>query len=445
MLDEKTAPAVTDSRATSRPEPTPKPELFVIVLVGDTGLNAHAMPVNPTKARRHGRGYPWEFTTRGIKDLIDGHINFANIETVVTEDNRLRPGGKRFTFKMHPNGARHLVDIGFNVFSLANNHTADYGVGGIRDSIRHTEALRTSGLRAHAGLGLDRARAIQPDIFTVGRARFAFSAMGIGARQPGTARAGEKKPGQVNIYGERDYNSVVDALASAPADFRILSMHFGAERSVRPLPGQVRKWRDATQYDRDIDLIVGHHAHVVQGVQMNRGKLIFYGLGNFLHMGMQDMGKFNACRDYGLLARVFVVRQPNGSFETKAVQAVPLIDMHLNARPITGKRGHQRIEILNELARELDAPESGSRGVRFTPQSDGSGLFCTPDAANGPGRLAALCKGYTPPPEISAARKRRIRQMCASAPRVAKARKTPRKRAQRKRKVWDGRSAFSRN
>ncbi len=425
----------------------PKPELFVLVLVGDTGLNAHNQKVRPAKAIRHGRGYDWDWTTRKIAPLIDGHVNFANVETVVTDHNKHYPSPKSFNFRMHTNGARHLVDVGFNVFSLANNHSADYGRDGVRDTLKNAEILRTAGLRAYAGLGLDRASAIKSQTFSIGQARFGFAAMGIGARQPGPSRAGVNKPGQVNIYGKEDFNAVVDDLVEVSADFRILSMHFGAERNVRPLPGQVKKWRDDVQVGRGIDLIVGHHAHVVQGVQITDGKLIFYGLGNFLHMGMQDMSKFNACRDYGLLARVFVVRQPDGTMEAQAVQVVPLTDMHLQARAHPVKSAGRRIDILNMLAEELDDDLAGSRGVRFAKQVDGSGLYCRPSAAQGPGRLGKLCADFVPAPSLTITQRRRLRGMCSYTPRVASRKKAGSRRAsksKKRRKKWTGRNVFNR-
>ena len=56
-----------------------------------------------------------------------------------------------------------------------------------------------------------------------------------------------------------------------------------------------------------IDLIVGHHAHVVRGVEF-AASLIFYGLGNFLHLGTANMTSSGICRDYGLMARVHLRR-----------------------------------------------------------------------------------------------------------------------------------------
>ncbi|MGI9406038.1 MAG: CapA family protein [Hyphomicrobiaceae bacterium] len=420
---------------------TDRDEVFVIVLVGDTGLNASRQRVRPNAAVRHGKRYGWPWTTKHVAPLIDGHLNFANIETVVTARNSLSPRNKLYNFRMHPNGLRHLVDTGFNLLSLANNHSADYGRRGILDTLKHADRLRSAGLRAHAGLGRDRAGAVAAKAFRIDGGRFAFAAMGIGAGAPGVARAGARKPGQVSIHDKRVFFDVVDGLAQSQADFRILSMHYGQEREVYPAEHQVRRWRDEVLVGRDIDLIVGHHTHVAQGVQMTNGKLIFYGLGNFLHLGTQDMSKFNACRDYGLLARVFVVRDATGAMTAQAVQVVPLTDMHLQPRPMTGKRARRRIDVLNFLVSKLDDEIAGSRGVRFAKQVDGSGLFCRPGAENMPGRAGTLCEGFVAPDELAPSTRSRLSRLCRSR-RVAVGVKKRRFRKRARRKVRRKLSSF---
>ncbi|MGI9405914.1 MAG: hypothetical protein ACR2O4_06045, partial [Hyphomicrobiaceae bacterium] len=73
-------------------------DVFVIVLVGDTGLNASRQRVRPNRAVRHGKPYAWRWTTKHVAPLIDGHLNFANIETVVTARNSLSPRNKLYKF-----------------------------------------------------------------------------------------------------------------------------------------------------------------------------------------------------------------------------------------------------------------------------------------------------------------------------------------------------------
>src|SRR6185295_18328272 len=136
-----------------------------------------------------------------------------------------------------------------------------------------------------------------------------------------------------------------------------------------------------------IDLVVGHHQHVVAGVEITRGKLIFYGLGNFLHLGTQDMSAFDICRDYGLIARVHLAASPSGAFIVRAVEAIPIRRMHIRTTRLAPEDSADRIHVLNHLAEALDNPAAGSWGVRFAPQPDGRGLYCAPDAQNDAGAI----------------------------------------------------------
>ena len=93
-------------------------------------------------ARRHQGGFhTWAETTSQIDDDINGDLNFTNIETIVTDRNDLAPDHKEqsgpFNFRIHPKGLRHLVVKGFNLLSLANNHSMDYGVPGRRRRCEH--------------------------------------------------------------------------------------------------------------------------------------------------------------------------------------------------------------------------------------------------------------------------------------------------------------------
>jgi poly-gamma-glutamate synthesis protein (capsule biosynthesis protein) len=171
---------------------------------------------------------------------------------------------------------------------------------------------------------------------------------------------------------------------------RLLSVHFNQEMAVRPSPEDARRLREVVQR-HGIDLVAGHHAHVVAGVQSVGEALIFYGLGNFAHPGMQDMGRYGVCRDYGLLARIHYSRAPGERFSVRAIEVVTLDDMHAGPRPRTGSDGAARIAVLNHLAEGLDHGE-GARGVRFRPRADGTGLYCAEGAADEGGRIGALCR-----------------------------------------------------
>jgi hypothetical protein len=139
---------------------------------------------------------------------------------------------------------------------------------------------------------------------------------------------------------------------------------------------------------------------VVRGVELAGRSLIFYGLGNFLHHGTADMTGKGVCRDYGLMARVHLKEGKGGKLSLRAVEAIPVTDTHFRPRRMTGVAGATRIHALNYLASTLDDDQSGARGLRFTPQEDGSGLYCVAEAKNDGGRIGSLCKSYGPAPAI---------------------------------------------
>ena len=139
------------------------------------------------------------------------------------------------------------------------------------------------------------------------------------------------------------------------------------------------------------------------------------------------------------------MREPDGTTTAQAVQVVPLTDMHLQPKPLIGKAAGRRIDFLNALATKLDDETTGSQGVRFEKQLDGSGLFCAADAKDGPGRLGSLCQDFTPARLFTSAERRRLLGMCGAAPRVSSNRSSKKQRRVRKQKrvkVWTGADVF---
>jgi poly-gamma-glutamate synthesis protein (capsule biosynthesis protein) len=374
-----------------------------IVLVGDVGLNRSNQPVEATGARRGGF-LTWEATTAGIAEDINGDLNFMNVETVVTDRNDLprdtKGQGGPFNFRMHPNGLRHLVSRGFNLLSLANNHSMDYGVPGLQETLKHVGALEQERLAVATGIGMNRDAAAAPKRVNVKGSDVAFASIGIVTNNLERHRAGPNQPGQIAYRFDEDFADVRRRLLAAPAAYRILSIHYGEEGKVRADAKQIAEWRGEAALRDGIDLIVGHHAHVVRGVEIAGQSLIFYGLGNFLHHGTADMTGKGICRDWGLMARVHLKRAADGKLALRALEAIPVTDTHIRPRRLAGNMGHARIHALNYLAATLDNEAAGGRGVRFTPQADGSGLFCVAGAEADGGTIGGLCQGYRPAPAI---------------------------------------------
>ena len=103
------------------------------MLAGDAGFNPSDAQVDAKGVHKGRAVTPFTDMTSGIANDIDGDLAFANLETVVTDRNDLAPqkkGGDKdapFHFRSHPAAVKALIDLGFNLFSLANNHAVDYG------------------------------------------------------------------------------------------------------------------------------------------------------------------------------------------------------------------------------------------------------------------------------------------------------------------------------
>jgi len=399
------------------PMPAAKPErrTLIITVAGDLGFGGHMQPVRGGGAVRHGGTIPWPELTARIRPLIDGDLNFANLETVVTERNDLRAESKTFNFRSHPDGVRHIASLGINLLSTANNHSMDFGATGAFDTLAHLDRIRDAGkLKAHAGLGRNREEAGRPQLVDVRGGRIAFSAVGIVSGGFPLHRAGDNRPGQMAYQSPEDFADVTERLAAADAQYRILSVHHGAERQVVADATAIRKFRHEAVRERGIDLVVGHHAHVVQGIEMVDGRLIFYGLGNFLHPGMQNMATQGICRDYGLLARIHLATGDDGRFQVRAVEIVPLTDMHFKPARMLGAQAAERVNVLTYLAGGLDDPRSGARGVRFAAQTNGTGLYCAAGAGDDPGRVGELCRGWSGPDALTPAQRSRVASSCGT-------------------------------
>ncbi len=292
------------------PQPS-APDRLTIVLVGDTGFNPTDAKVDPAGVRKGKRKLSFTDTLAGISGDIDGDLAFVNLETVVTDRNDLVPEGKgegAYHFRSHPAALHALIAAGFNLFSLANNHAYDYGAPGIEETLYHLAVANSGKAIAYAGIGADLDEAIRPGCLDLGGTRIAFSAIGIITGDRPQYRAGPNKPGQASYRDRADFEAAVNKLAAMPADYRILSIHYGLEGRVVPDERQLADWRGFAAGDKGIDLIIGHHPHVAQGVELDGKSLIFYGLGNFLHPGTAELTHFGICRDYGLMAKVHLAR-----------------------------------------------------------------------------------------------------------------------------------------
>lgn len=219
---------------------------------------------------RHGAD--WLFA--GVKNELDGvDIAFCNLEcTLSTRGVQQR---RKFQFRADPGLAGSLRDGGFDVVSLANNHTLDYGREALIDTIA---AVRKAGMTA-VGAGENRADALRMQVVERGGLKVGFLAYtdlpndGV-VRLPGKPTVAgvdlAELPGQV-----RD--------AAGKCDVLVVSVHWGVEYMKTPTERQRRIAQVCIS--NGADLILGHHPHVLQTVEMYKDRPIVYSLGAFVWDG----------------------------------------------------------------------------------------------------------------------------------------------------------------
>lgn len=344
----------------------------VLTMGGDVNFNRNRLGTHPLGVTYDKNVVPWKSLTHSIRPLINGDLNFANIETVVTDDNSLINEQKAFAFMSHTNSIRHLIEIGFNLFNLANNHTYDYGQTGIEKTLMEFQKLKQDHRNIiYAGVA-DRPTLLQPEVFSVNGIRIAFA--GISIMDPRFSATMDRN-GLLNIRSDKDFQSLMAAFKKTQADFKILSTHFGVEGKVTLDPGQKTRYEYALQQG-DINLIIGHHPHVARPIQNRAGRFIFYSLGNYLMLGSADITKKqDTYADWGMFARLYLERDPRtGKVKIDAAEVIPLTNTHSRATPMSSNNAAIRIEGLNVLSmQELGADEALDLKI---DSLSGKGVFC---------------------------------------------------------------------
>ncbi|HEX8863225.1 MAG TPA: CapA family protein [Actinomycetes bacterium] len=208
------------------------------------------------------------------KVLRRADVAMVNLETTITT--RGQPQHKHYVFRAPPSAFRALRAAGVDVVTMANNHGMDYGLIGLRDSLAAAAAARFP----LVGIGRDAAQAWAPWVVGVGGQRVAI----IGATQvlePGlqeTWTAGPHKPG---LAATHDQPRLLAAVRQARrlADTVVVYLHWGEEGN--PCPTGQQRQLAALLARAGADVVVGTHAHTLQGSGWLAKTYVAYGLGNF--------------------------------------------------------------------------------------------------------------------------------------------------------------------
>lgn len=288
------------------PEPAPEPDVvFTVIAAGDVlpHLQVHA-------SARTDAGYDFSELLAGTDAWVGG----ADLALCHLEVPFASPGGRPAGYPVFAADAHLATDLreqGWDGCSTASNHSLDQGSQGVATTL---DVLDSAGL-GHVGTARSAAEAATPAVYSLERggrtirvAHLAGTYGTNGARVPASA------PWSVSLLDGADLVERARSARSAGADVVVVSMHAGDEYSTPPTDQQVGT-AALLAASGQVDLLLGHHAHVPQPTALlpggpgGMGMWVAYGLGNYV--SNQSDHCCDARTDSGLLVTA-TVTQPAG-------------------------------------------------------------------------------------------------------------------------------------
>ncbi|MEZ5078175.1 MAG: CapA family protein [Solirubrobacterales bacterium] len=301
-----------------------------IAAVGDTTLGT--TPILPPD--------PADYLD-AVSSELTGDAVFGNLEGTLTDVAASPKCGEDsencFAFRAPPEYAEYLAAAGFTVMSTANNHSYDFGSAGEAET---KAALRRAGIAQTGSPG-------QVTVVEAGGLEVAFVGF---STYSNTAPLND--PETVRALVRR---------ARSSADLVVVSFHGGAEGTgSRHVPGAHEEYLGEDRGDVEAfahlaveagaDLVLGSGPHVLRGMEIYRGRLIAYSLGNF--SGYQN---FSLTGPLGVSAVLHVTLAADGSFRAGRIASLRLVE---DGRPVPDPDEAAAAEVA-----ELSRQDFGRRGV----------------------------------------------------------------------------------
>lgn len=299
---DSSAPTIVPEPTAATPAPTatvPEPPGINFAFSGDVLI--HSQLYKRALKNTGGNGYDFSPMFEGITSLVSG-VDFAicHLEVPVAPD-----GQNPSTFPLYGAPAS-IVDAvagaGYDRCSTASNHTLDKGVPGIEATIANFERVGIT------QVGMARTPAeIEPTVLEKNGIKFSHLSYTYGYNGLSTPRGEDWRSALID--SDRIIADATNARAMG-AEFVVVSMHWGSQTAVSD---SQRSIAEKITSSGVVDLIVGHHAHMVQPIEQVNGVWTVFGLGNSLSYHPTD-GVPQANTQDGMIVTVNVVRTDVGGF-----------------------------------------------------------------------------------------------------------------------------------
>ena len=243
-----------------------------ISFVGDVSL-ADDWYIIP-KYEERGKGVYGILSESVVEIMKNTDVMVANNEFTISNRGSKMPK-KYYTFRAKPERLSIYEEMGVDLVTLANNHIFDYGEEAFLDALTHLKEYNMPYIGA--GVNLEEARGAY--YFVVNGYKIAFVNATRAEKFILTPGATDTTPGVFRCYDPTNFVNTISEVKKN-SDYVIVLMHWGREDSHELEQVQIDTGK--MYIDAGADLLVGSHAHVLQGMEFYNGKLIAHNLGDFI-------------------------------------------------------------------------------------------------------------------------------------------------------------------
>ncbi|MEX0939785.1 MAG: CapA family protein [Candidatus Babeliales bacterium] len=314
-----------------------------IVIIGFTGDVMLGRLVNE-KLKETSPTYPWGNILPLLKKT---NLNIINLETAITAHTKATP--KVFNFRTDPEHVETLKKGNIEVVNLANNHILDFGKEGLYETLNVLEKAHIK----YVGAGKNIQEAQKAVIIEKKGIRFGI--IGFTDNEPDW-KATAANPGTNYIkVGDIDIVQKVVNNVRSQVDFLIASIHWGPNMREKP----TQEFIDFAHQmiDAGIDIIHGHSAHIFQGIEVYKNKLILYDTGDFIDDYMIDPKLRN---DISFFYEVYIEKNA-----LKKLKLTPVYIENMQVNLAAGKEYEWAINHVQQLSKEFDTQISNEGIYQF--------------------------------------------------------------------------------
>jgi len=276
---------------------------------------------------RDGYFHPFQ---RIAPELQKGDITLVNLEAPLTSRGT-EFTDKKYRFRVRPSAIAALKKAGITTVTLANNHSMDYGATGLLDTLQQ---LDKAGI-GHVGAGENLAAARKPARYDIRGTKVAL--LGYSLTLPLEFWAGDTRGGTAPLVEKMVKDDI--AAARRQASIVIVTVHWGEEGKTQLREYQPRLAR--MMIDAGADAVIGHHPHILQGVETYKRGIICYSLGNFAFAHKSRIA------DRTMLVRLHF------DGDKRTAELVPVNILHrevgFQATPLSGKQADELVARVKKL------------------------------------------------------------------------------------------------